>query len=123
MLEDVADGVQGDQIAGCSAAAGTPGDGRAGGLHAPVFGDGALGAAAWLNAPSPLNQALVTQLLPGLPRALRASVCPPSTWSSAERFVESIDGWGADARPPLGLVHGDYRLDNMLFGAGCARVR
>ena len=33
------------------------------------------------------------------------------------RFVASLDGWTADRRPPLGLVHGDYRLDNMLFGA------
>ena len=28
-----------------------------------------------------------------------------------------LDAWIADRRPPLGLVHGDYRLDNMLFGA------
>jgi len=33
----------------------------------------------------------------------------------ATRFVESLDGWLADRRPPLGLVHGDYRLDNLMF--------
>ena len=33
------------------------------------------------------------------------------------RFVASLDGWSQELRPPLGLVHGDYRLDNMLFGA------
>jgi hypothetical protein len=33
------------------------------------------------------------------------------------RLIASLDGWIADRRPPLGLVHGDYRLDNMLFGA------
>src|ERR1035437_3368689 len=39
------------------------------------------------------------------------------------RSVASLDGWAADSRPPLGLVHGDYRLDNMLFGASDAPRR
>ena len=39
------------------------------------------------------------------------------------RCVESLDGWIADRRPPLGLVHGDYRLDNMLFGVDDAARR
>ena len=30
--------------------------------------------------------------------------------------MASLDGWAQEQRPPLGLVHGDYRLDNMLFG-------
>ena len=37
------------------------------------------------------------------------------------RFIESLDGWLADRRPPLGLVHGDYRLDNMLFASDQTR--
>ncbi|MCB0864735.1 MAG: phosphotransferase, partial [Solirubrobacterales bacterium] len=32
-----------------------------------------------------------------------------------ERLVEVLDAWESDRRPPMGLVHGDYRLDNMLF--------
>ena len=39
-----------------------------------------------------------------------------------ERFVPVLDAWSADRRPPLGLVHGDYRLDNLLFGDGTCRV-
>ncbi len=30
-------------------------------------------------------------------------------------MLPSADAWEADQRPPLGLVHGDYRLDNILF--------
>ncbi|MFL6156551.1 MAG: phosphotransferase, partial [Marmoricola sp.] len=38
-------------------------------------------------------------------------------------FVAAADAWLADRRPPLGLVHGDFRLDNLLFTAdGCTVV-
>ena len=37
------------------------------------------------------------------------------------RFVASFDGWATLAEAaPTGLVHGDYRLDNLLFGDGAA---
>jgi len=120
VLQDVADGVQGDQIAGCSPQQARLAMDALADIHAPVYGDGALGAAAWLNAPSPLNQALVTQLFPGFLERYRERVSPEHL-ELCERFLESIDAWGADARPPLGLVHGDYRLDNMLFAPGSQR--
>ncbi len=116
LLEDVAPAVQGDQIAGCSIAQAHLAVHELAKLHAPLFADSQLGATPWLNQPSPLNQALLTQLLPaflerydGRVTAEHERVCT--------RLVESLDGWIADRRPPLGLVHGDYRLDNMLFGA------
>ena len=122
VLEDIADAEQGDQIAGCG-----PDEARLALLalariHAPVLGDLHVGAAGWLNQPTPLNQSLLTALLPGfLERygdriaAEHAEVC--------ERFVAVADAWDADRRPPLGLVHGDYRLDNLLFAAdGCTAV-
>jgi hypothetical protein len=40
-----------------------------------------------------------------------------------ERFVASLDDWASDRQLPLGLVHGDYRLDNMLFGVAEAPRR
>ncbi len=40
-----------------------------------------------------------------------------------ERFVEVADAWMDDRKPPLGLVHGDYRLDNLIFRDGeCVAV-
>ena len=45
-----------------------------------------------------------------------ASASPSEHLEVCERFVASLDGWAPERRPPLGLVHGDYRLDNMLFG-------
>ncbi|MGD0455830.1 MAG: phosphotransferase, partial [Solirubrobacteraceae bacterium] len=47
----------------------------------------------------------------------------PEHQEVCRRFVASLDGWIADRRQPLGLVHGDYRLDNMLFGADDAPRR
>lgn len=121
VLEDVAPAEQGDQIAGC-----TPDEARTAlialaHLHAPVLGDLALGTAPWLNQPNPLDQALLTQLLPGFLERYGDRIAPEHA-AVCERFVQSVDGWGAGARPPLGLVHGDYRLDNLLFGDGRCTV-
>ena len=121
VLEDVDDGVQGDQIAGCG-----PDEARIAmvalaRIHAPVFGDLALAATDWLNQPNPLNQALLAALLPGFLERYGDRIAPEHA-EVAERFVASADAWDADRRPPLGLVHGDYRLDNMLFHDGTCTV-
>jgi hypothetical protein len=114
VLEDIIDGRQGDQIAGCGVADAYRAMLALAELHAPVYGDAVLGASDWLNVASPLRQALVSQLLPGFLERYGEHIAPEHV-TLCERFVQSIDGWAADARPPLGLVHGDYRLDNMLF--------
>jgi len=114
VLEDVADGVQGDQIAGC-----TPEQARVAmvalaRIHAPVLGDLALAAEGWLNQVNPLNQALLTALLPGFLERYEGRIAPEHA-EVCERLVDVLDAWESDRRPPMGLVHGDYRLDNMLF--------
>jgi aminoglycoside phosphotransferase (APT) family kinase protein len=35
---------------------------------------------------------------------------------------EHVEEWFADMRPPQGLVHGDFRLDNVLFTGDKATV-
>jgi hypothetical protein len=116
LLEDVAPAVQGDQIAGCSVEQARLAIHELATLHAPVFADSQLGATPWLNTGNILNQALMTQLLPAFIERYGERVAPEHQ-EVCQRFVASLDGWVADRRPPLGLVHGDYRLDNMLFGA------
>lgn len=122
VLEDVADAVQGDQIAGCS-----PDDARTAlaalaKVHGPVLGDAHVGSQAWLNQASPLDQALFGMLLPGFLDRYGDRVAPEHA-EVCERFAAVVDAWAADRRPPLGLVHGDYRLDNLLFGPdGCTIV-
>jgi hypothetical protein len=121
VLEDVEEGVQGDQIVGCSAADARLAMVALAELHAPVYGDAVLGSADWLNVPSPLTESLVTQLFGGFLERYGDRVAPEHV-ALCERFLPRIEAWGADRRPPHGLVHGDYRLDNMLFAAS-ARPR
>jgi hypothetical protein len=121
VLEDVVDGVQGDQIAGCSVDEAAIAMRALAQLQAPVLGDVALGTADYLNLPNPLNQALVGQLLPGFLDRFGDRVAPGHA-ALLERMVPSLDAWAADRRPPLGIVHGDYRLDNMLFAGGRCTV-
>jgi hypothetical protein len=116
VLEDVAPAVQGDQIAGCDAEQARLAMRELARLHAPVFADPQLGATPWLNQEMVLTQALLMQLLPAFLERYRARVSEAHERVAA-RFIESLDGWLADRRPPLGLVHGDYRLDNLLFGS------
>lgn len=115
LLEDVSPAVQGDQIAGCTAEQARLALHALATLHAPVFADPQLGATPWLNQENVLGQALMTQLLPAFLERYGERVSPEHQ-EVCRRFVASLDGWVADRRPPLGLVHGDYRLDNMLFG-------
>ncbi len=121
LLEDVVGATQGDQIAGCSMQDAQLALRALARIHRPVMNDLALGTADYLNQPNPLGTALLTQLLPGFLERY-ADRIDPAHAEVCERFVPSIDALAADVRPPLGLVHGDYRLDNLLFGNGECRV-
>jgi hypothetical protein len=121
VLEDVADGVQGDQIEGCGVDEARIAMRALAQIQAPVLGDIALGAADYLNLPNPLNQALISQLWPGFLERYSERVAPEHV-RLCEKFIPTLDALGEDRRPPLGLVHGDYRLDNMLFARGSCTV-
>ncbi|WP_040863559.1 DUF7064 domain-containing protein [Nocardia niigatensis] len=122
VLEDIADAAAGDQIAGCAPATAHTAVRELARLHAPVFNDVAVGTADYLNLETPINQTLMAALLPGfLDRyadrisAEQAAICGA--------YVAVADAHTADRRPPLGLVHGDFRLDNLLFaGDRCTVV-
>jgi hypothetical protein len=115
VLEDAAPAVQGDQIAGCTVTDAHLAMQELARLHAPVWNNADLGAAPWLNQPSVVNQALVDQLLGGFLERYDSRIAPEHR-GVVERFVARLDPWLADRREPFSIVHGDYRLDNMLFG-------
>ena len=122
VLVDVAPAVQGDQIAGCTVEQARLAIHELARLHAPVFADSQLGATPWLNQEMLLNQTLMAQLIEPFIERYGDRIAPEHQ-AVCRRFIASLDGWIADRRPPLGLVHGDYRLDNMLFGSDDAARR
>ncbi len=78
-----------------------------------------LADAAWLNRDAPINQALITALFAGFVDRYGDQISPQHRLV-CERLVGGFDGYlAAEAAQDRvhGLIHGDYRLDNMLFGA------
>jgi hypothetical protein len=115
LLEDVAPASAGDQIAGCSVEQARLAMRGLARLHAPVLEDEELAASEWLNRPSPVSHALLSQLLPAFFDRYGERIAPEHR-ALCERFLPSVEPWLGARRPPLGLVHGDFRLDNLLFG-------
>ena len=87
VLEDIAPATQGDQIAGC-----TPEQARLAlqalaEIHAPLLADPGRADTAWLERDSPLDQALMSQLLPAFLERYGDRVAPErsiaAAWHSA----------------------------------------
>ena len=114
LLADAAPARAGDQIAGCDAGQARLALAALARLHAPVFEDAALSSRGWLNRPSPVSGALVAALLPQFLERYGDRV-EPEHRALCERFAARVDVWLGLRRAPQGLVHGDYRLDNLLF--------
>ncbi len=118
LLEDLAPAEQGDQVAGC-----TPGQAAAAvtnvaGLHAPRWGDRTLLDVDGLSLAGPDDAATLDSLFPD---AIETVVARLGGLLEDEdvgtlRTVAPYAGRWSVARPThFGLVHGDYRLDNLMF--------
>jgi hypothetical protein len=119
LLGDAGPAAVGDEIAGATTVQARLGVVELGRLQGPLLGDAALAAAPWLNRESPLSQAMITPLYAGFIDRYGDRIAPEHRMV-CERLVAAFDGYlSAESEPGRvqGLVHGDYRLDNMLFGA------
>lgn len=119
LLEDMAPAEQGDQVAGCTPEQALSAAVNLAGLHGPRWNDPTLHELGWITLSGPDDASLL------------ASVHGPAT----ETFLEQLgDAISAETRKTLlacvqvseewslgrqdarfGIVHGDYRLDNLLF--------
>ncbi len=121
LLEDLAPRVQGDQIRGCTVDEARVGVVNLAGLHGPRWNDASLTEHEWM------------QLIAGDGAEMIGLIMRDAT----DRFLERYDGRLSDddtqlldripevlsrwilARPErVAPIHGDYRLDNLMFGAG-----
>ncbi|TFV59459.1 DUF1679 domain-containing protein [Mycobacterium sp. PS03-16] len=117
VLGDAAPAVVGDEIRGATAEQAALALAELGRVHGPLLGNAALADAEWLNRESPMNQALIAQLWAGFADRYAEQIAPEHR-QVCERLVAAFDAYlEAEAATPVqGLIHGDYRLDNMLFG-------
>lgn len=118
LLDDLAPAVPGDQLAGATLDQARAVLREAALLHAAYWADPALRGEPYLARTAAGTEA-VGQLLTALyPRFLAAyaDALPPGGAELGERFVRSMPAWAALDHAPRCLVHGDFRVDNMMFG-------
>ena len=118
LLEDLAPAAQGDQVAGAPLEEVLVAVRNLAGLHGPRWCDAGLRDAGWPQPGGPgahrFTADLVSGALPQLSERLGAALSAPdrSTLEQAASVMADFLG----ARPErFAPIHGDYRLDNLLF--------
>ncbi len=118
LLEDMAPARQGDQLAGCTLAEATAAIDQLVGLHAPRWGDPALAELDWLARDPEASRAFMLGLLPNLWAGFTeryADRLGPEVHEVGGAVIGGLERYMDDPSPRT-VTHGDYRLDNLLFG-------
>ena len=120
VLEDLAPCVQGDQLAGCTVDQAALAMDELAKLHAPRWNDPALASVEWLNRNNSdqsqaFSEMFLPQLLPGFLERYADRLTAEEV-QLAELLMQRIGRFVRDRPGPRAVQHGDYRLDNMLFG-------
>ncbi len=117
LMEDLAPAVQGDQIRGCTPDQAATAIHELPKLHSPNWGDSDLSDIEWLNRSDPEQTAqFIPELYTGFCERFAAQL-PAEVLAVGERLMENLSRYLQNRQPPYTLQHGDYRLDNLLFGA------
>jgi hypothetical protein len=122
LLGDASPAVVGDEIRGATIEQAQLAVTELARLQGPLIGDTTLADAPWLHRDTAVNQGLVTPLHAAFVDRYGDRIAPQHRMV-CERLIGGFDAYlaaeAAEGRIQ-GLVHGDYRLDNMLFGAAGA---
>jgi hypothetical protein len=119
VLEDLAPAEQGDQIRGC-----TPGEAELAlnnlaGLHGSKWCDESLDLHEWLSRVTPDVAKLFTNLLTPSTEAFidrYRDRMPAEDATVLRQFAGAAQSWLLARQEHFAPVHGDYRLDNLMFG-------
>ncbi|MFM7308365.1 MAG: phosphotransferase, partial [Actinomycetota bacterium] len=118
LLEDFAPCRQGDQIAGCSVDEAQTCIDELVRLHGPLWNAGFLTTLPWLNrsthADRSGSQALMQAVFAGFMQRYAERLTPEAR-HVGEEFVRDSGGYFRRELPHRTVVHGDFRLDNLLF--------
>jgi hypothetical protein len=121
LLEDLAPCRQGDQLEGCSPDEATTCVDELVKLHGPLWNSPFLGKLAWLNRSTSRersgSRALMESVYPSFVERYRDRL-EPSTARLVEQFVHDPGAYFNRDLPHRTVVHGDFRLDNILFRDG-----
>jgi hypothetical protein len=121
VLEDLASAVQGDQVAGATAGAMVAAARNLAGLHGPRWCDPSLRDARWAPRSGPdthrRTAGLVARALPPLAERLGPAMSQGDR-ATLERAAAALPAFLAARPDRFAPIHGDYRLDNLLFGPG-----
>lgn len=118
IMEDLAPAQPGDQIDGCDLDTTRVSVLELAKLHAPLWGDPVLGEMAWLDRSTAENEAFYLQLLPMLHGGFNdryGERLAPELRAVGDAVVARLADYIAYRPDPLTVVHGDFRLDNLLF--------
>ena len=119
LLGDAGPAAVGDELAGATVEQAHLGAAELARLQGPLLRDGSLAETPWLNREAPVSQTMLAALYAGFLDRYGDQIAPRHRMV-CERLVAAFDGYQALDDQAQGLVHGDYRLDNLLFGAADA---
>ena len=120
VLEDMAPAQQGDQLAGCTPAAASQAVSNLAGLHGPRWCDASLLDLPWLRRASSVDAEFFQTTLSDRTEIFVEHYKDRISVEDREillAFAPRSGAWLLARNTPYTLVHGDYRLDNLLFGA------
>jgi hypothetical protein len=117
LFEDLGPARGGNQLNSCNLADAHEAMKQAAGLHAPSWNNTALTGLDWLKPKE--GQTEQVKALYGNAQAIfrerYAGTLEPEYMAICEELSEGRDAWFGQDRGPKCLIHGDFRLDNMLF--------
>lgn len=124
LLEDVVDGVQGAHLEGCDADVAEAALVEMAALHGPAWSDRHLAKVGWLHRGGPeadeFIAGLVTSLWPGFVERYGSRI-DADHLDLGDHLIGVLGPWLADRSAANTVVHGDFRLDNLLFCPGQTR--